>query len=67
MTTLSPPSFDPLRFVAPAMGANSREALIAKLAYFRAQSRGFQPGHELEDWLVAEAEIETRNGLRRER
>jgi hypothetical protein len=69
MATHSAASFDPLRFVAPAMGAKSREALIAELAYFRAQRRGFQPGHELEDWLAAEAEIEKRNGLglRRER
>ena len=32
---------------------NSR---IAVLAYYKAQSRGFEPGHELEDWLAAEAE-----------
>jgi hypothetical protein len=67
MSTNSPPLFDPLRFVAPAMGAKSREALIAELAYFRAQRRGFEPGHELEDWLAAEAEIEKRDGLRRGR
>jgi hypothetical protein len=29
--------------------------LIAKLAYFRAERRGFAPGHELCDWLTAEA------------
>jgi hypothetical protein len=67
MSTNSPPLFDPLRFVAPAKGARPREALIAELAYFRAQSRGFEPGHEVEDWLAAEAELEKRNGLRRER
>jgi Protein of unknown function (DUF2934) len=42
-------SFDP---------ASSREALIATAAYYRAQKRGFQPGHELEDWLAAEREID---------
>ena len=67
MAANSPPSFDPLRFVAPAKSAKSREASIAELAYFRAQSRGFEPGHEIEDWLAAEAEFEMRNGLRRER
>jgi hypothetical protein len=62
----SPPSFDPLRFVAPA-AARPREAMIAELAYFRALNRGFEPGHELEDWLEAEAEFEKRHGSRHER
>ncbi len=35
-----------------------REQLIAQLAYFRAAERGFAPGHELDDWLEAEAEID---------
>ena len=34
------------------------EALIARIAYFRAEARGFAPGHELDDWYAAEAEIE---------
>jgi Protein of unknown function (DUF2934) len=34
-----------------------RRALIAEAAYYRAQRRGFEPGHELEDWLQAEAEL----------
>jgi hypothetical protein len=29
---------------------------IAITAYLKAQARGFEPGHELEDWLAAEAE-----------
>jgi DUF2934 family protein len=51
--------FDPLRFVAPSP-AKPRDALIAEIAYFRAQRRGFEPGHELEDWLAAEAEVDRR-------
>jgi hypothetical protein len=35
-----------------------RAALIARAAYFRAQNRGFVPGHELADWLAAEAEVD---------
>ncbi len=31
-------------------------AMIAEAAYYRAQQRGFAPGHELEDWLAAEQE-----------
>lgn len=30
---------------------------IAEAAYFRAESRGFESGHEMEDWLDAEKEI----------
>ncbi|MGZ8906849.1 MAG: DUF2934 domain-containing protein [Methylobacter sp.] len=29
---------------------------MAELAYFKAENRGFAPGHELEDWLEAEQE-----------
>lgn len=34
-----------------------RHAMIAEAAYFRAQGRGFEPGHEIDDWFCAEAEI----------
>lgn len=30
---------------------------VALAAYFLAEKRGFEPGHELDDWLAAEAEI----------
>lgn len=30
---------------------------IAVAAYYKAQARGFQPGHELDDWLAAEVEV----------
>jgi hypothetical protein len=32
--------------------------MIAVAAYHRAQRRNFDPGHELEDWLEAEAEVD---------
>jgi hypothetical protein len=35
-----------------------RLALIAVAAYYRAERRGFAPGHEQEDWLAAEREID---------
>lgn len=31
--------------------------MIAENAYFKAQKRGFEPGHEMEDWMEAELEI----------
>lgn len=29
---------------------------VAECAYYKAEARGFEPGHEMEDWLAAEAE-----------
>jgi hypothetical protein len=37
-----------------------RHSSIATAAYFRSQHRGFAPGHELEDWLAAEEEVDQR-------
>jgi Protein of unknown function (DUF2934)/alpha-1,4-glucan branching enzyme GlgB, N-terminal domain/Carbohydrate-binding module 48 (Isoamylase N-terminal domain) len=41
-----------------SMSAEERRAQIAQAAYLRAQQRQFAPGHELEDWLAAEREID---------
>ncbi len=30
---------------------------IAVLAYYKAEARSYEPGHEMQDWLDAEAEI----------
>jgi hypothetical protein len=35
-----------------------RRGMIAEGAYLRAERRGFAPGHEEEDWLSAEAEVD---------
>ena len=37
-----------------------RSACIAEAAYFIAERRNFVPGHELEDWLQAENEVDAR-------
>jgi hypothetical protein len=54
--------FDPLRFTSlpPRRAPEDRQSLVAKAAYFLAERRQFQPGHELEDWLAAEAEVDRR-------
>jgi len=44
--------------VAPAVTREARHAVIAESAYLRAERRGFAPGHETEDWLAAEAEVD---------
>jgi hypothetical protein len=38
--------------------AEARRTMIAEGAYLRAERRGFAPGHETEDWLAAEAEVD---------
>jgi hypothetical protein len=42
------------------VGAKSRDELVAEAAYLRAAARGFEPGHELEDWLAAEKMVDAR-------
>ena len=48
--------------VAPS--ATELEELVRTAAYYRAERRGFAPGYEWEDWLVAEAEVSTLAGSR---
>lgn len=57
----APKTTPPLRadVVAVGIDPDRRRALIAELAYYRAERRGFEPGHETEDWLSAEAEVDT--------
>ncbi|MFZ2171480.1 MAG: DUF2934 domain-containing protein [Methylococcaceae bacterium] len=31
--------------------------MVAERAYCKAEKRGFEPGHEMDDWLEAEQEI----------
>jgi hypothetical protein len=39
------------------LNSEDLDARISELAYLKAESRGFEPGHELEDWLEAEQEL----------
>lgn len=45
--------------IAELVGDEVRHRMIAEAAYFRAKHRGFSPGHELDDWLAAENEVDT--------
>jgi hypothetical protein len=40
-----------------AMDPDKFNAMVTERAYFKAEKRGFAPGHELDDWLEAEKEI----------
>ena len=49
----------------PDLSSEETRRQIAEAAYYRAKERGFEPGHELEDWIEAEAEVMARlNGER---
>ena len=41
----------------PSPSHDELAARIATAAYYQAERRGFAPGHELEDWLVAERQV----------
>lgn len=41
----------------PAQSNDELEVRIREAAYFRYLARGAEVGHELEDWLQAEAEL----------
>ena len=54
----------PVIGMEPALESDSSEiegedklSCIAVLAYYKAEARGYEPGHEMQDWLDAEAEI----------
>ena len=49
---------------APGISADEREMLVARIAYFRAEKRGFAPGRESQDWAEAEAEVLLLTGCR---
>ena len=62
---VSPPESKPVDSPALLDGktnisVDERRLMIAEDAYYRAERRSFAPGHEVEDWLAAEQNIERR-------
>jgi len=56
-TAKSPPTLHlKEKHTAPA-SVSDLTSMIATMAYLRAEQRGFEPGHELEDWLHAEKQV----------
>jgi len=56
-----------LRGIAPALidargdkgiGSDRRHCMIAEVAYYSSERRGFEPGHKLDDWLAAEGQVD---------
>jgi hypothetical protein len=44
---------------AKSIDPDVRRQLVATEAYFLAERRGFSGGHELEDWVAAEAVVDS--------
>lgn len=59
---ISEPQRDPDMVQLTSAEAEGRiadhEVQVALAAYFIAEKRGFEPGHELDDWYAAEAQID---------
>lgn len=36
---------------------DARFSKVSEIAYYKAEARGFEPGHELDDWIAAENEL----------
>ena len=47
----------PRKTAGAADAIADRTHMVAEAAYYKAAQRGFAPGHELADWLAAEADI----------
>jgi hypothetical protein len=48
--------------VVDELSASERYRQVSLCAYFRAERRGFAPGHMWDDWLAAEREVAARYG-----
>ena len=66
MEAVSPPDRDQ-GGVRPGSGETGGQptpeqvyCLIQEIAYFKAKARNFAPGHEVQDWIEAEAEVRRR-------
>jgi hypothetical protein len=45
-----------------ALSPSDRYRQIRVFAYYKAEKRGFAPGHMWDDWLAAEREVDARSG-----
>lgn len=62
-TATTPPSntaadIEPIAGREHEVPAKSRQEMIAEMAYYIAEKRGFSPGYELQDWFQAERIIQ---------
>ncbi|MBA4262664.1 MAG: hypothetical protein C0443_11785 [Comamonadaceae bacterium] len=58
---MAPDSGDPAT-ASPSATSFDREQAVREAAYACFEARGCEPGHELDDWLKAEALVQQANG-----
>ena len=58
--TLAATARKPAAARRPSVTPQERYRLIQEAAYFRAEQRDFKPGHDIEDWVAAEAEVDAK-------
>jgi len=61
--TVSPPRIPQAKPDSGAQGSapvtrEERQVMICEAAYYLAEHRGFEPGHDVDDWLAAEEQID---------
>lgn len=54
----APKGGEPTGSKVTKVSQEARRAMIEQAAYLRAERRGFTAGSEVEDWLLAEAEVD---------
>jgi hypothetical protein len=55
-----PPERETSGNTQPKLSPEEVYKLIQESAYFKAKARGFEPGHEVQDWIEAEQEVRRR-------
>lgn len=50
------------RSARASISPRERYEMIATMAYYRAEQRNFEPGHDVEDWLECESTIDSMLG-----
>lgn len=58
--TLVQESSQPVAASSATIDHEVRRQLVAAEAYFIAERRGFEAGHEIEDWVAAEVLVDSR-------
>jgi len=53
-------SAQPVAASSASIDTEVRRQLVAAEAYFLAERRGFEAGHEVEDWMAAEVLVDSR-------
>jgi Protein of unknown function (DUF2934) len=55
---IQPPERERSGSTRPKLSPEEVYRLIQESAYFKAKARGFAPGHEVQDWIEAEQEVQ---------